>query len=495
MNTWKKMFTELKEKQEEVANDLLSVRKEVFGDPEDNILLEKFRPYEVVLRRKAQWLNLLPGSLFMLESAREEAVVGGAEEAQGPVRNWASVVTFGEMESKCVGGIAKASSKDQMKDVINAARQACKLAKERLKDVNTSILKLKKASNPEPKVKAKAKPKDRRAQETCSKPSLAAATVPPMLSAQLFADAEISRAQLDAASGKPAEPLTGDLLVAMDARELVGKLLANREFSLVFQAFRKDVAAEKDAAGLPRKFRAIPGDSEACEVAAAEMEKLLPSWSLEVKEDELKSHCDPSLLKSTSQYMVRKSIMLGAMRKDTCWSGREWLGFPTLRVHTHGFRIILAFKMEEIRSCMPNGALASQEHAEQPTAQPDSEVKKEDAPENAPEMHQWDQIDQAMQIATGDTITQLFKLEGFRHGTFGPGSMLLLPPGYVIMEKALGLSSLCIKRNLIPMTPDMITGMKKRLSSTRPLSRSGLCTLDISDKVLAARTAALGVGS
>ena len=131
--------------------------------------------------------------------------------------------------------------------------------------------------------------------------------------------------------------------------------MTDSNFALLYQAFKRDVRTEsqkemaKDSA-CGRKFRAMPGDNLGAEVAAKFMDKLTPEWALVTTDEELMTHCVPGVRCSAAQTMLRKSIVFHAMGSDHHWLGRDWLGFPVLRVHIVRIRIILAFKMAEVKA-------------------------------------------------------------------------------------------------------------------------------------------------
>ena len=69
---------------------------------------------------------------------------------------------------------------------------------------------------------------------------------------------------------------------------------------------------------------------------------------MDLTPDDITENCDPKLVASASKFLLPKGIDMQAMAKDDFFIGREWLGFPTMRVHLTGFRIVLAFKMKEV---------------------------------------------------------------------------------------------------------------------------------------------------
>ena len=64
----------------------------------------------------------------------------------------------------------------------------------------------------------------------------------------------------------------------------------------------------------------------------------------------------------------------------------------------------------------------------------------------------WDfgQIDDYLASATEADVQQLLKLESCCHASLGLGSVIIIPCGYTMVEKTMGLTCLGVKRNLIP---------------------------------------------
>ena len=81
-------------------------------------------------------------------------------------------------------------------------------------------------------------------------------------------------------------------------------------------------------------------------------------------------------------------------------------------------------------------------------------------------------------------------LDGFRHGTVGPGSVLIIPDGYMIVEKTLGLSSLGLKRNLFPNSEDELSKLKVFLNAQATPVRGGNTAVDIAQSIVKKRARA-----
>ena len=115
---------------------------------------------------------------------------------------------------------------------------------------------------------------------------------------------------------------------------------------------------------------------------------------------------------------------------------------------------------------------------------PEAQQNEKDTPEKPSEVQRdiFHRCDNLLQTATGKDIDKLFALPSFCHGSLGPGTVLIIPPGYVILEKSLGLTCFAMKRNLMPSDKAALADLRKILSDHG--SRSGIVAIEICDKVI-----------
>jgi hypothetical protein len=259
--------------------------------------------------------------------------------------------------------------------------------------------------------------------------------------------------------------------IAVSAAGWIEKLMRDASFVPPFHAFKRDFDIERAnaAAQGTRKFRAMAGDSVGCEVAANAMDKFVPAWALEITDAELQQHSPAAVLTSASSTMSRKGLTFFGMAKEDFAVGRDWLGFPTLRMHFQGFRVVMAWKTSEVFEFKRDlDKAVGIDH--EPTGK-----------------FNFEELDDFLEDASGDLIKDLIGLPSFCHSTFGAGSMLLVPPGFTVMEKTLGLISFGIKRSLFPNEQSTLTSMRDELSKLISPPRGGLCSLTIAEAVVKAR--------
>ena len=59
-------------------------------------------------------------------------------------------------------------------------------------------------------------------------------------------------------------------------------------------------------------------------------------------------------------------------------------------------------------------------------------------------------FDDYLASVTEVDVQQLLKLESFCHASLGPGSVIIIPPGYTMVEKTLGFTCLGVKKEFYP---------------------------------------------
>jgi hypothetical protein len=458
-------------------------RKDIFGEPEDVTVLEQWLPYETMICRKAKWALLVHGPAMVLEAARMEAIAGSAAEAEGPVKGWMHVVCLEGMRDAAESGIVAALNDDDVKLVATKLKGELKLFKGVHTDLASSIKRLRSAAAPakDKKPKAKAQPKAQASGLVVAPAGLAKRPrkMPSLLQTQLPFESEMLRYTVHNESKikEIVDCKIDGFPVAVNAAISVDKLMRDPSFVPPFHAFKRDFDTERTIATAgqgTRKFRAMVGDSVGCEAAAKAMEAFVPEWALEVTDAELQQHSPAAVLMSASSTMSRKGLSFFGMAKEDFAVGRDWLGFPTIRMHFHGFRVVMAWKTQEVLNFK-------------------RELDKVTGIEFEPnEKFNFKELDDFLEEVSGDRIKELLLLPSFSHGTFGAGSMLLVPPGFTIMEKTLGLTSFGIKRSLFPNEQSTITSMRDELSKLVSPPRGGLSSLTIAEAVCAAR---LGVAA
>ena len=69
------------------------MRELALGSPEDPLKVEQWRPYILVMDRKARWLGALDNGNMSLEQLRYEHIEGleVASDSDGPVKHWQTV--------------------------------------------------------------------------------------------------------------------------------------------------------------------------------------------------------------------------------------------------------------------------------------------------------------------------------------------------------------------------------------------------------------------
>ena len=107
--------------------------------------------------------------------------------------------------------------------------------------------------------------------------------------------------------------------------------------------------------------------------------------------------------------------------------------------------------------------------------------------EDAQKVSDWRAIDKFLEEADGPTIEALMGTHGFRHCTMGPGTVLVCPGSYVVLEKTLALSTFGLKKTLVPNTVSAFDVLAELLRTQTSPSRGPTLTIDIAKKVLELR--------
>ena len=356
--TVEKLFKDMEETLQTAKNDLASARELAFGKDEDPVKLEQFRPYEMVVTRKCAWLAYIEAGIG-LEHARAVAVEGGASTEEGPVANWDSVCSLAEIKQSTESAIAQATGPLEISDAVTKAKAETKKFKGTIRDAKASITKLQKASAPivvKAKSQAAASPLVHQTAKLETSPSVSKGRPrqsPLLLRTQLPPDKEIKRVvvQGGALPEELQELLKGGAPLVVQTRESVDALVQTREFSVCYHAFKRDFELDKEKSGnfaASRKFRMLPFGSAGCRAAADVLDKYTPPWALRLGDSEIEDNCAAKFHVSAKQYMSDQGISLHAMMKNDHYIGREWLGFPSIRMHTAGFRIVLIFKIADM---------------------------------------------------------------------------------------------------------------------------------------------------
>jgi hypothetical protein len=446
-------------------------RKDIFGEPEEQAKLEQWLPYEVMITRKAKWVASLHGNAMGLETLRMDAITGAAPEAEGPVKGWMHVICLEGMRGAAESAIEAASCDDEVKLVATKLKAELKIFRGVLPDLETSIKRLRNASAPEKDKKPKAKAKAKATLVASSGPAKRTRKMPSLLQTQLTSDTEMRRYAFTQGFQEIGDFKTDGKPIAVQAGGWIEKLMRDASFVPSLHAFKRDFDVERSngVAQPTRKFRAMAGDSAGCEACAVAMDEFVPLWALQITDAELKEHCPAAVLTSASSTMLRKGLTFFGMAKEDFAVGRDWLGFATLRMHFQGFRVVMAWKTIEVYKFKRDLDKAAG-IVHDPTGK-----------------YNFKELDDFLEDAAGDHIKDLMCLPSFCHSTFGAGSMLLLPPGWTVMEKTLGLTSFGIKRSLFPNQQDTLTSMRDELEMLVSPPRGGLSSLTIADAVVKAR--------
>ena len=181
--------------------------------------------------------------------------------------------------------------------------------------------------------------------------------------------------------------------------------------------------------------------------------KLLPDYAREVTKEELVTHFDAKFLKAATQTMLPDSISWFGMRPDTWDFATEWMGYGSIRVQIAGFQVVAMFPAR-------------------PTA-----VALGLDPDSA-SMHM---ITDA--ICACKEFEPLFEIKGVAAGTVGPSTALIVPPGYIVLSKTIGLSTVGFKRTFMPGTAESLNAARD-IIVMKGSPKGGLLSLEAMKKIV-----------
>ena len=176
--------------------------------------------------------------------------------------------------------------------------------------------------------------------------------------------------------------------------------------------------------------------------------------------------------------------------------------------------------MEEVAELVPSDFVASepvQSPASSPAASPraaseapaaieaadagadapekkEEENKKEKEPPVTPtkadlvkNSFQFSVVDDFVQNAANKAVQSLLDTPSFFHCTVGPGCILVVPPGFILAEKTLGLTSMGIKRNIVPSSLPDLESLKHMLMTQWHVSKGGVACIEIAERIIKAQ--------